>query len=466
MKRLLNALLRRPRPSARPSRARPVGLQVETLEDRQLMTAGISYNALLGVVTIEGSDSGDTARVRIDDRGTPDRGDDKVVVSLAHDGQTQSQSFDREGTALWFIRFGGVRSVVFNGNGGNDYFKNDTDIPCTAHGGLGSDTLIGGSGDDRLYGDFGNDTLFGNAGNNKLYGGPGYDALLGGPGNDFLDGGFEGDYVNGGGGNDMNALVPAPHGAAMSDVHQQQSPSCCFLAPLASEAQHEDLASRIHYLGDNRYDVLLYRQQVNYLFGWLPTFQTVADHQVVTFDGDLVQDARGTYDPAVVNGAFWPALYQRAYFQQHGVNYLSPGDMHDNASTDPADSFYSLTGRGTHDYNPSVFWFAGAGAFEDSDRDVMINALARGKNVVAATRGKGGTDWGGGVTTDLLVGAHCYTVLQIGYNATHRQWEVELRNPWGVDNEGNHATFGDPNDGVIVVSWNDFRHSMHHYYVS
>src|SRR5262245_41687228 len=73
-----------------------------------------------------------------------------------------------------------IDSIRFSGGGANDYFKNQTSLPCTVLGGAGKDTLWGGDGDDSLNG--GPDA-------DKLYGRNGTDRLAGDGGSDFLDAG-------------------------------------------------------------------------------------------------------------------------------------------------------------------------------------------------------------------------------------------------------------------------------------
>lgn len=88
-----------------------------------------------------------------------------------------------------------VSRINFFGEGGNDYFRNDTGIWSYAEGGSGNDTLIGGSGRDFLHG--GND-------NDVLRGRGGVDFLFGEFGRDYLDGGQDGihDFLDGGDGAD------------------------------------------------------------------------------------------------------------------------------------------------------------------------------------------------------------------------------------------------------------------------
>jgi Ca2+-binding RTX toxin-like protein len=95
-----------------------------------------------------------------------------------------------------------VSRIVFNGRAGNDWFKNETDLPAEAHGHGGDDTLIGGTADDDLRGGNGNDQLYGNAGNDKLYGHAGLDHVFGQAGDDWIWTGNDDDFADGGAGED------------------------------------------------------------------------------------------------------------------------------------------------------------------------------------------------------------------------------------------------------------------------
>ncbi|MFO0879343.1 MAG: calcium-binding protein [Gemmataceae bacterium] len=123
-------------------------------------------------------------------------------------------------------------SIRFTGGPGNDYFRNDTSIRCSARGNDGADVLIGGGGKDYLYGEGGgdrlegrggddmlwlgddlfinygyggngNDYIYGTGGADRLYGEAGNDQLLGYGGNDYLYGGLGADYLAGYDGNDV-----------------------------------------------------------------------------------------------------------------------------------------------------------------------------------------------------------------------------------------------------------------------
>lgn len=113
--------------------------------------------------------------------------------------------------------FKGVKSILVNAYSGDDYVENQTNIPMTAHGGIGNDTIIGGGGNDYLYGEDGNDVLIGGYGNDYLSGGNGDDELSGGYGSDQLDGGNGNDSLYGGVDGSPDFLTGGP-GADFFDV--------------------------------------------------------------------------------------------------------------------------------------------------------------------------------------------------------------------------------------------------------
>jgi Ca2+-binding RTX toxin-like protein len=126
---------------------------------------------------------------------------------------------DMNGSVAQFVR-ADVEQIPFKGYGGDDFFRNDTDIRSSIRGGSGDDTLVGGSSDDYIDGGAGNDVIYGQdgydvlkggdgrdrldagAGIDVLYGQDGYDVLKGGGGRDRLDGGAGSDRLYGNGGND------------------------------------------------------------------------------------------------------------------------------------------------------------------------------------------------------------------------------------------------------------------------
>jgi Ca2+-binding RTX toxin-like protein len=157
---------------AQPIRRSAFQPQIEALEDRKLMAASINN----GILVIEGMDNRnddvvvstrwDFARVN----GLPQRVE-KVVVSILYEGVSVFPRSSITSGRMEFI-----------GRSGDDYFRNDTNLPVTAFGGLGNDTLIGGSGPDILRGEQGSDRLEGRGGDDDLLGGFGHDTYTFGAG--------------------------------------------------------------------------------------------------------------------------------------------------------------------------------------------------------------------------------------------------------------------------------------------
>ena len=117
-----------------------------------------------------------------------------------------------------------ISTARFIGLGGDDFFRNSTNIPSQAFGNNGNDVLIGGSRNDTLVGGAGSDELrggagddiirgsnggttaeliFGDAGDDRLFGGTGSNTIEGGTGNDIIRGNSGNDVINGGLGNDQ-----------------------------------------------------------------------------------------------------------------------------------------------------------------------------------------------------------------------------------------------------------------------
>ncbi len=165
-------------------KAKPRGIQIESLEKRELLAASIFYNTSTRVLSITGTAANDSAEVRLSSAGG-------ISVRTWDSNSQDTKTFGA-----------GVQKIVFFGREGNDYFRNFTNIPVEAWGGPGNDTLYGGGGHDRLMGESGNDLIFGGAGNDKIWGGDGDDQLVGEEGDDELMGGSGNDSIWGGTGND------------------------------------------------------------------------------------------------------------------------------------------------------------------------------------------------------------------------------------------------------------------------
>lgn len=161
------------------------GRGMENLEPRSVLSAspviGLPFD---GVIRIQGSSAPDTVNV------TGDYSTVTVAVQspLGNVRQTFYRSF--------------VSSVTFQGGDGNDSFTNATNIPTSAYGGLGNDTLAAGSARSELSGDGGDDVLVGGGDGDVLLGGIGDDFVLAGPGNDYVYSDMGDDTVYGEAGHD------------------------------------------------------------------------------------------------------------------------------------------------------------------------------------------------------------------------------------------------------------------------
>lgn len=354
----------------------------------------------------------------------------------------------QNGTSEYFMKSSiTTGNVFFYGNNGDDTFANNVNtLQSIAYGGAGNDTLIGDGRTDWLYGEGDNDTIYGyggtdvldgGAGNDKIYGGTGYDYLYGGDHDDFLDAGAAGESVTGGNGYDINAWVWAVNGATYDDVIQGASNACWIDSAMSSAAFHGvNFASRISYAGNNWYNVGIYSG-----VGTVGAYVT----ESVYFDGTVnSHDARLNPNQ---EGETWALLTQRAYLELRGLSISAtvPGN--------PGHPLQNFTGRNST-------WIG-------MDFNRMSTALSANQNVVCLTKGTADQ-----LSTTMLVPFHAYTVMRVESEVTYIPiWTgysymqmpvvnnfVVLRNPHGADNGG--TTWGNPNDGLVRVSWADFSASM------
>lgn len=169
------------------------------LYDAGTDSSGIVFDAASGKLTVNNGSGSDTLRAR--------------NVQPIPFGLTDVLRI-RNGTFYRGFNPGQVKSIVFNGNAGNDtldisaaHNSNGDGIPSMLNGGDGNDTLTGGTADDALFGGNGNDILRGGDGADYLDGGAGADKAYGDGGNDTLysrdntadtiDGGIGNDLVDG-----------------------------------------------------------------------------------------------------------------------------------------------------------------------------------------------------------------------------------------------------------------------------
>jgi Ca2+-binding RTX toxin-like protein len=200
---------------------RGVGVSVETLEKRSLLSAAVGPVAyidgatlrVLGdrrfgtVINVSTADEGDTILVRFGSQPTIEFSRDEVSAIRIEGGRARDRITVREDDGLLEL------PLSIAAREGNDYIDLDRS-PAKAWGGPGNDTVLGSDGDDdlegnenhdKVYGGPGDDTLKGFSGNDDLRGDGGQDELDGGSGNDNLDGGTGSDVLDGGTG--FNRLV-------------------------------------------------------------------------------------------------------------------------------------------------------------------------------------------------------------------------------------------------------------------
>lgn len=178
MKKILTKLFRGDfNKNAKRSPWKKAPLAMEAMEERSLLSGnpiptGISLNGY-GTLIINGDDSDDAAVVTLAGNKVKVTLDQRTMVKLDLNTYVpltihSEKQFDK---SL-------VKKIEFFGNGGNDYFTNNTAISCTAVGGDGADTLTGGMGDDLLDGKDGDDTLEGRGGDDLLKGEAGDDTYV------------------------------------------------------------------------------------------------------------------------------------------------------------------------------------------------------------------------------------------------------------------------------------------------
>lgn len=439
-------------------------LAVQALEAREVPYATVTLGSFDGVgyLTITG-----TSRA------------DEITIQAGSDGYEVSHKSANEATTRVdkFPYALNVQDLFVSAGDGDDTVKNLADLPMTARGQGGNDTiraaggktlmdggagsdslyggwhedeLIGGDGNDFLYGDNGNDTLRGGADNDRLdgqgdndkvYGGSGRDQVYGGSGDDWLDpGSYPGsspDIVDGGVGIDLNARVLVVNGIAMTDVVQGGEPTCWIASAVASVALREPgcLTTAVRYAGEDTFDVTLYAANRTRIT------------QRVTFDGDRLDADLQLSATDAATAEFWQVVWQRAYLTSRGRSTGTPG------SGNPTDVLTALTGRAGSRMVPA----ADTGYLRASAWDALLAGLGAGQNVTAMTWSDDVKDAAGNMkrSTDVLVGWHAYTVLSTFVDAAGEKY-VWLRNPWGRDGG---RPIG-PDDGIVLVTFADFQKSM------
>lgn len=211
---------------------------VETLEDRNLMAAGITASLTAdGILAVTGTEKNDTIVVRqmnnrisvVGVEGSWNASDVKLLAVDARGGNdtvllnSQALPWQQAITTTALVLGGAGNDKIIGGEGVNLLFggaDNDTLLGGSNQNFLlgddGNDLLCGGASKDYLKGGAGNDILFGQGDNDLLFGDAGIDFLYGGAGNDVLDGGSGFDYLDGGIGNDV--LADDILGAVIADT--------------------------------------------------------------------------------------------------------------------------------------------------------------------------------------------------------------------------------------------------------
>jgi Ca2+-binding RTX toxin-like protein len=309
--------------------------------------------------------------------------------------------------------------------------------PCTIHGGPGNDVLYSGPANNVLYADQGNDSLVAGAGNDTLVGGTGNDTLVGIPGHDVLTGGSGFMTYH----ESFNLAAPFYQGESISDIRQNQSPTCQTLAAIVAGIRAGvDFSKQITYIGGTSYVVSVMKG--NQL-----------THQIVQFDGTWndndpqpAVDAQGRTLPE-----FWTILLQRARLQSLGVDTSHPLTAAQWQQADVnsgyllfsvGNAIYSLTGQRTR-----MYYAQNVTPQQLQATLANPNGMAVGATFADASKLAAGTG---------LWANHAYTILKVYQQGSN--WMVQLYNPAGIDGSG--PPRDGMNDGYLTVTWAEFSTSF------
>lgn len=208
---LLNSIFGRSGESSSGKHASTSTLSVETLEDRNLLSA----NAVLNGTTLNvfGDNANDKIIVQRNNN-------DQIVVTdygveigrFANGGVNLIQVFGSGGDDTIFVSSNISQDANLFGQGGNLAFGGFEGGDLLIYQGSGTGTINGGDGNDRLLGGRGNDFLLGGNGDDILFGAGGTNILTGGLGDDTFFGASTRDTVTDLGlGNDNHQFdVPPP----------------------------------------------------------------------------------------------------------------------------------------------------------------------------------------------------------------------------------------------------------------
>jgi uncharacterized delta-60 repeat protein len=235
-------------------------------------------------------------------------------------------------------------------------------------------------------------------------------------------------------------------GISYGDVMQGGAGTCVFTSTLAAAARTDfDLDGGITPPANGRlegiYKVRLYQDAGG--GNWQPISVSV------TYDGTR-EDTDLQYSQ---DGEIWPILYHRAYLQVAGDNF-----------TDYRVAIPTLTGSPAEEVTLSGNSRAQAIA--------LRHELNTGRIVLAGTPDGPNRYIGGNFG---VIAHHAYTLMGVDVPASGSTIFVTLRNPWGADTDGivfdaDGDTFLDVaerereahgldgvNDGLIRISWTEFR---------
>lgn len=477
------------RPSVRSGGAKQTTrLQLQPLEDRDVPASLFTVDGHLRITGTEGNDhiriqvEGGRLRVMMGDLFDPITvgsrlhdsiatsrvrrvtiyglgGDDWIDATSSHVGVTiyGGAGDDRIFGSNFADRIdvgAGTSNVAF-GMDGNDTIIGGSGRD-TLYGGHGNDVLFGRAGNDVLWGEWGNDTLLGEAGDDSLYGGAGNDVLLGGNGADLLDGGagdadaadaFYGiDVTRGIENSTQGGSRLVVNGALMTDIRQNDRPYCVFYSHLAGmagilSARGRNLATeRIQFKGRDASGNFIYEVSL-FTSSGTPVTRTVRHNG----------PSRGDATP--VDREAWVTIFEKAFMDQ--IRAEDPSGNLWRRYWDHQTVMTMLTGGCEQVHmldHVSVLFGATLG---DEHFANIAQAIREGKLVTASTW----TTTSRGVSTGLLVRAHNYTVVGVDEGSR----TLTLRNPWGFDNHAGRPASGDPSDGLITLSWADFKGSMQGY---
>lgn len=469
-----------------------VHLELQPLESRD---APAVFTATDGYLRVTGTDGADTISLRVEDGRlsvmfgeSPDtirvhtrsgRVVERTAIalvsirSLSVDGRGGDDAINMSNSPVRVFISGGAGQDRLTGSRFDDVIATGDGEFNTVLGRGGDDLIVGGSGVDFLFGEAGNDSLFGEGGNDVLLGGDGDDRLYGRAGDDWLDGQRGNDILHGGHGADRlrggvgdsdaadafygidivsgiensteggSPLVV--NGAVETDIRQNERPYCVFYSHLAGMARiyaargRNLAAERIEFVGRDVAGNFLYNV---HLF----TSSGAPVTRRVIYNGPSAGDA------TPVEGEAWVTIFEKAFMDQ--IHAEDPTGSLWRRYWDHQTVMTMLTGGCEQVHMINHFDATFGATLGDEHFSNIAAAIRAGRLVTAST-------WNTplrGVSTNLVIREHNYTVVSVNEAAR----TITIRNPWGID--GGSGS-GDPNDGLITISWADFKGSFQGYNV-